>query len=186
MAGQCAIARLTDVRTHSTQGCVTLHAAYRMQPSADELRSRGAALSYAMPSVRARHSTKHGERRRRRNARRAPRCTKRGEHPRVLLQRQRDPVPVGQDEPLHAAGPPAAECDHRRSPSTARRRPGTMSGLQGMGEPLIVRLPSGGAARRSAHIVSSLDFAPTILAWAGLVYPPTATASGQPVVLTGR
>jgi arylsulfatase A-like enzyme len=55
-----------------------------------------------------------------------------------------------------------------------------------MGEPLIVRLPSGGASRRSAHIVSSLDFAPTILAWAGLVYPPTATASGQHVVLTGR
>jgi arylsulfatase A-like enzyme len=97
-----------------------------------------------------------------------------------------------QVRPLRNATTDAAH--PRRGSVPARCGPGAMlftarespAGLQGMGEPLIVRLPSGGAARRSAHIVSSLDFAPTILAWAGLVYPPTATASGQPVVLTGR
>merc|ERR1711968_42124 len=42
------------------------------------------------------------------------------------------------------------------------------------------------AGSRSSQIVSSLDIVPSILDWAGLSYPPNATAMGKPVVLYGQ
>lgn len=59
---------------------------------------------------------------------------------------------------------------------------------QGQRSPLLISSPDQAShGRRSRHIVSSLDFMPTILAWTGLgsAYPSTATAGGRPASLTG-
>lgn len=59
---------------------------------------------------------------------------------------------------------------------------------QGQRSPLLISSPLHAThGRRSGHVVSSLDFMPTILAWTHLssAYPSTATAGGRPAVLTG-
>jgi len=57
---------------------------------------------------------------------------------------------------------------------------------QGHGEPLIMRHPhQKHRGQRSAAVVSSLDFVPTMLAWAGLSYPHTARAGRKAAILTG-
>ena len=60
---------------------------------------------------------------------------------------------------------------------------------QGQHEPLIISSPKTRKAksilRSSELIVSALDLAPTILDWAGIVYPSNARARGLPAHLTG-
>lgn len=57
---------------------------------------------------------------------------------------------------------------------------------QGQHEPLLVHSPLQAThGRRSAQVVSALDLAPTMLAWAGVAYPAGATAAGKPARLTG-
>ena len=59
---------------------------------------------------------------------------------------------------------------------------------QGMGEPLVISAPGAPASlhgTRSGAVVSSLDFVPTILDWAGVAWPNSATAHHHKATLTG-
>lgn len=57
---------------------------------------------------------------------------------------------------------------------------------QGQGEPLLISSPlQKTRGTRSPRVVSSLDFAPTILEWAGVEYPASASAAGKPAKLSG-
>jgi N-sulfoglucosamine sulfohydrolase len=58
---------------------------------------------------------------------------------------------------------------------------------QGQAEPLLISSPlqKHRGLLRSSAVVSSLDLLPTILDWAGVEYPRSATAAGKPVTLSG-
>ena len=57
---------------------------------------------------------------------------------------------------------------------------------QGQRSPLLISSPlQATRGRRSPLVVSALDIMPTILAWATLSYPASATAGGKPASLTG-
>jgi len=56
---------------------------------------------------------------------------------------------------------------------------------QGQHEPLIISSPAQARGRRTSLVVSALDLAPTVLDWANVAYPSTATAAGRRTTLTG-
>ena len=57
---------------------------------------------------------------------------------------------------------------------------------QGQHEPLLISSPNQATrGRRSSQVASALDLLPSMLQWAGVTYPASATAGGQPAVLTG-